>query len=179
MGYAGAPGLEVELDGAVLRLTIDNPTRRNALDDVSVGALLQAVEAASQDDDVRVISLDSTGGDFCSGFDIVARNAPTPDAKADRPRVGSIQRRLPNQAHRLVPMLLEVQVPVIATVRGWAAGLGFQLAVAAEHGDRARPPPSPHQRGVRDGAVVPLPRLRRGPQSVQGETGSRLPGKVT
>jgi 2-(1,2-epoxy-1,2-dihydrophenyl)acetyl-CoA isomerase len=132
VGYAGAPGLQVEVDDAVLRVTIDNPTRRNALDDVSVAAFLQALETASQDDDVRVISLDSTGDDFCSGFDIVARNAPKADAKADRPRVGSIQRRLPNQAHRLIPLLFEVQVPVVATVRGWAAGLGFQLALAAD-----------------------------------------------
>jgi 2-(1,2-epoxy-1,2-dihydrophenyl)acetyl-CoA isomerase len=122
----------VEVDDAVLRVTIDNTARRNALDDVSVAAFLQALEIASQDDDVRVISLDSTGDDFCSGFDIVARNAPKADAKADRPRVGSIQRRLPNQAHRLIPLLLEVQVPVVATVRGWAAGLGFQLALAAD-----------------------------------------------
>jgi 2-(1,2-epoxy-1,2-dihydrophenyl)acetyl-CoA isomerase len=29
-------------------------------------------------------------------------------------------------------LLLEIQLPVIAVVRGWAAGLGFQLALAAD-----------------------------------------------
>src|SRR5262249_49769212 len=49
-----------------------------------------------------------------------------------RPRTGSIQRRVPNTAHRLIPLLLEVQVPVVCVVRGWAAGIGFQLALAAD-----------------------------------------------
>jgi 2-(1,2-epoxy-1,2-dihydrophenyl)acetyl-CoA isomerase len=49
-----------------------------------------------------------------------------------KPRTGSIQRRLPAQAHRLVPLLCSVQVPVVCKVRGWAAGIGFQLALAAD-----------------------------------------------
>jgi 2-(1,2-epoxy-1,2-dihydrophenyl)acetyl-CoA isomerase len=39
---------------------------------------------------------------------------------------------LPTQAHRLIPLVLETQVPVVCAVRGWAAGLGFQLALAAD-----------------------------------------------
>jgi 2-(1,2-epoxy-1,2-dihydrophenyl)acetyl-CoA isomerase len=36
------------------------------------------------------------------------------------------------QAHRLIPLVLSVQVPVVCAVRGWAAGIGFQLALAAD-----------------------------------------------
>lgn len=128
MEYVSVPGLGVELDGAVLRLTIDRPTKRNALDDVSMAGMLDALERARTDDQVRVVVLVGAGADFCSGFDIVGRNA----AGDERPRVGSIQRRLPTQANRLVPMLLEIQLPVVAVVRGWAAGLGFQLALASD-----------------------------------------------
>ena len=46
--------------------------------------------------------------------------------------ISSIQRRLPCQAHRLIPLLLSVQVPVVCAVRGWAAGIGLHLAVAAD-----------------------------------------------
>jgi 2-(1,2-epoxy-1,2-dihydrophenyl)acetyl-CoA isomerase len=77
---------------------------------------------------VRVIVLDGAGEHFCGGADIVARNRD----RDSRPRTGSIQRRLPTQAHRLVPLLLEVQVPVVCKVRGWAAGIGFSLALAAD-----------------------------------------------
>jgi 2-(1,2-epoxy-1,2-dihydrophenyl)acetyl-CoA isomerase len=119
--------LHVERDGAVLRLRFENP-RRNALDDASVATLIRQLEAAGQDDGVRVVILSGSGDDFCSGFDFVGRNQP----RGDRPRVGSIQRRLPAQAHRLIPLMLEVQVPVVCVVRGWAAGIGFQLALAAD-----------------------------------------------
>jgi 2-(1,2-epoxy-1,2-dihydrophenyl)acetyl-CoA isomerase len=46
--------------------------------------------------------------------------------------VGGIQRRLPAQAHRLIPLLCELQVPVIAGVRGYAVGIGMQLLLASD-----------------------------------------------
>ena len=90
--------------------------------------LIDAVETAALDERVRVIVLTSANDDFCAGADIVARNAPG----QPRPRVGSIQRRLPVQANRLITTLLTVQTPVVARVRGWAAGIGFHLALAAD-----------------------------------------------
>ena len=39
---------------------------------------------------------------------------------------------MPHTAHRLVALVASVQVPVVCAVRGWAAGIGFQLALAAD-----------------------------------------------
>lgn len=125
--YASVPGLDVDLDGPVLRLALDRPAARNSIDDVMMSALVGAVETAGQDERVRVVLLEGRGDHFCGGADIVARNAP-----GGRPRVGSIQRRLPTAAHRLVPALLSVQTPVVCSVRGWAVGIGFHLALAAD-----------------------------------------------
>jgi len=125
----GVPGLAVEQDGPLLRITIDRPARRNALDDVMVAALTTTVEAAGNDEAVRAVLLTTAGEHFCSGFDIVSRNS---GSSGQRPRAGAIQRRLPSQAHRLIPVLLETQVPVVAAVRGWAAGIGLALALAAD-----------------------------------------------
>ena len=127
-GYDAVPGLEVALTDGVLELRIARPEKRNALDDTMMYALIDAVDAAGRDEAVRVILLTSAGDHFCSGFDIVSRNDPG----APRPRAGSIQRRLPAQAHRLIPLLLNVQVPVVCAVRGWAAGIGLNLALAAD-----------------------------------------------
>lgn len=127
-GYRSVTGLRVELDAGVLRITLDRPDKRNAISDEMVAGFVDALTAASTDDQVRVIVLDGAGDHFCAGADIVARNR---DGDI-RPRAGSIQRRLPTQAHRLVPLLLEVQIPVVAKVRGWAAGIGFSLALAAD-----------------------------------------------
>jgi 2-(1,2-epoxy-1,2-dihydrophenyl)acetyl-CoA isomerase len=126
--YGAVDGLRVELDGAVLRLTLDRPAKRNALDDVMTAGLIDAIDAAGRDEAVRAIVLAGAGDHFCGGADIVARNA----GSGPRPRVGSIQRRVPSLAHRLIPLMLSVQTPVICRVQGWAAGIGFHVALAAD-----------------------------------------------
>jgi 2-(1,2-epoxy-1,2-dihydrophenyl)acetyl-CoA isomerase len=120
--------LVVQRDGAGLTLRLDRPDKRNAVDDEMLLGLIAAMEAAATDDSLRVILLEGAGEHFCAGADIVARNA----SGERKPRAGSIQRRLPTQAHRLITLLCEVQVPVVCKVRGWAAGIGFQIALAAD-----------------------------------------------
>ena len=120
-------------DRGALVLRLNRPDKRNAIDDEMMLALIDAVAAAGTDESVRVIVIEGAGDHFCSGADIVARNASTARGDTERkPRTGSIQRRLPNQAHRLVPLLCSVQVPVVCKVQGWAAGIGFQIALAAD-----------------------------------------------
>jgi 2-(1,2-epoxy-1,2-dihydrophenyl)acetyl-CoA isomerase len=126
--YLSVDGLSVDLSDSVLRLRLDRPTHRNAIDDTMMEGLIEAVDIAGRDENVRVIHITGSGDHFCGGADIVARNAGEPR----RPRVGAIQRRLPSQAHRLLPLLCAVQVPVVCAVRGWAAGIGMQIAAAAD-----------------------------------------------
>ena len=128
MSYESIPGLDIELDGGVLRVGLVRPTKRNALDDTMMYGLIDAIDAAGRDEDVRAILLYGQGDHFCSGFDIVDRNDPS----RPKPRAGSLQRRLPSHAHRLIPLVLEVQTPVVCAVRGWAAGIGLNLALAAD-----------------------------------------------
>jgi len=127
------------VDNGVLRIVLNRPERRNSLDVAAVGRVIAVLEAAATDDALRVIVLEGTGEDFCAGADWVAANSANPASPANsassddqRPRAGSLQRRMPLQAHRLIQLLLEIQLPVVAVVRGWAAGLGFQLALAAD-----------------------------------------------
>ncbi len=54
-----------------------------------MAALISNLETASTDEEVRAVLLCGDGEDFCSGFDIVGRNAQ----RDVRPRTGSIQRR--------------------------------------------------------------------------------------
>jgi 2-(1,2-epoxy-1,2-dihydrophenyl)acetyl-CoA isomerase len=125
--YESVPGLGLSLDAGVLTLRLSRPEKRNAIDDTMMYAAIDAVDLAGRDESVRAILVTSDGEHFCSGFDFVARNQ-----EGGKPRVGSIQRRLPAQAHRLIPLLCTVQVPVVCAVRGWAAGIGLNLALAAD-----------------------------------------------
>ena len=93
-----------------------------------IAAIIDAVDAAGRDEAVRVILFTAEGDHFCSGFDIVGRNRDD----APEARIGSIQRRLPSQSHRLIPLLTTVQVPVVCAVRGWAAGIGLHVVAASD-----------------------------------------------
>jgi 2-(1,2-epoxy-1,2-dihydrophenyl)acetyl-CoA isomerase len=126
---ASAPseGVAIQSEAGVLRITLDRPARRNALDGEAVRALVSALEAAATDDALRVVVLTGRGTDFCAGADWVASNA-----SGGRPRTGSLQRRTALQAHRVIELLTSLQLPVVCGVRGHAAGLGFQLALAAD-----------------------------------------------
>jgi len=121
--------VELGADG-ILRLVLDKPAKRNALDDAMVATLIEAIDGAGRDESVRAVLISGEGDHFCGGFDIIGRNAP--GGSASKPRVGSIQRRLPSQTHRLIPLLLSVQTPVVCAVTGWVAGIGLHLAVAAD-----------------------------------------------
>jgi 2-(1,2-epoxy-1,2-dihydrophenyl)acetyl-CoA isomerase len=131
MVFTGAPGIDIRLDGALLRVTLDRPEKQNALTDESVGAFIRALEALHTDlgdEVVRAVLLTGAGDNFCGGFDIVARNAP----RDSKPITASIQRRLPVTAHRIIPLVLSTQIPIVAAVRGWTVGIGMHLALAAD-----------------------------------------------
>ncbi|MCZ7527141.1 MAG: enoyl-CoA hydratase/isomerase family protein [Acidimicrobiia bacterium] len=129
MGTDGSvDGLMVAESGGALRLTLNRPEARNAVDDVTLAALVEQVEAARRRGDLRVILVSSVGEHFCAGIDLSGA-----EARRDRAaRVGHIQRSLHSGAHRLTLALSEVQLPVVAAVRGWCAGLGLHLALAAD-----------------------------------------------
>jgi 2-(1,2-epoxy-1,2-dihydrophenyl)acetyl-CoA isomerase len=115
-------------DGAVLRLTVDRPARRNSLTRLMIEALVSALTAAAADDSLRAIHLRSAGEDFCAGADWVATNS----AGGQRPRTGDLVRRIPHAAHRVIELVHSIQLPVVCAVRGRAVGLGCNLALAAD-----------------------------------------------
>src|SRR5580692_11782224 len=121
------PGLTLTHDGEVLQLSFNRPARRNSLTDPIVYALTDTMDAAASDESVRVIHLEGSGANFCSGFDLAER-APGPD----RPRVGSIHRRMNGHVNRLIPAMLTCQTPIVCTARGWVIGLGLDLLLASD-----------------------------------------------
>jgi 2-(1,2-epoxy-1,2-dihydrophenyl)acetyl-CoA isomerase len=119
--------LTASRDGAVLRLTLDRPDRRNSLTHRMISALVDALTDAATDDSLRVIHILGTGDDFCSGADWVATNSAN-----HKPRTGDILRRIPHGADRVIELVHGIHLPVVCSVRGFAAGLGCNLALAAD-----------------------------------------------
>jgi len=123
-----AEGIIVEHDGGLLRIVIDRPKRKGSLDPPAIRRVIETLEQAATDQSLRAVLLTSAGDDFCSGADLAASNL----ARDEKPRAGSVQRRMAFGAHRLIAVVLELQLPVVTAVRGWAAGLGCQLALASD-----------------------------------------------
>jgi 2-(1,2-epoxy-1,2-dihydrophenyl)acetyl-CoA isomerase len=115
-------------DGGILRLTLDRPSRRNALSHSMIDALVVELSAAATDDALRAILIQGAGDDFCSGADWVATN----DSADQRPRTGHLLRREPHGAHRVIELIHGIHLPVVCSVRGFAVGLGCNIALVAD-----------------------------------------------
>lgn len=119
--------LRVEHAGTRLVITLDHVARKNALTNAMISALTRHVDDAVLDDVTRVVVLRSSGLDFCTGIDLAESNLG-----GDKPRIGHLQRRMMQGAHRMVRTLHEAQLPIVAGVSGWAAGVGNALALSAD-----------------------------------------------
>ena len=119
----------------VLVLTLNDPGRINSISDELRAELLDAIEAAHLDPQVRAIVLTGSGGNFSAGGDLKQMQTPGGGSDPDRFR----RRLMP--LHRVVELVVGGPKPVIAAVEGIAFGAGLSLAVACDHvvaGDSAR-----------------------------------------
>lgn len=114
-------------DADVLRLMLDRPSRHNTLSHSMIDALVAVLTDAAADDSLRAIHIRGAGTDFCAGADWVATNN-----SGQRPRTGDLVRRIPHTANRVIELVQTIQLPVVCSVRGWAVGLGCNLALAAD-----------------------------------------------
>jgi 2-(1,2-epoxy-1,2-dihydrophenyl)acetyl-CoA isomerase len=125
---AGDGSVATRRDGTVLRITLDRPSKRNALSREMVDAFVVALTNAATDDALRAIHITGAGDDFCAGADWLSTN----ESSGQRPRTGDLVRRIPHTAHRVIELINTIALPVVCAVRGYAVGLGCNLALAAD-----------------------------------------------
>jgi 2-(1,2-epoxy-1,2-dihydrophenyl)acetyl-CoA isomerase len=118
----GASSVHVDLDGPVATISLDRPETRNALDRVTIGALVQALQALSADAAVRVVVLTGRDGTFCSGDDL--REAGTMTREEFRAHIELFQ--------EVTRCLHGMPQPVIASIAGHARGGGLEVALACD-----------------------------------------------
>jgi methylglutaconyl-CoA hydratase len=113
------------VDGAVARITLNRPEKRNALSDELIGLLKDTLALAAEDEKVRVVLLAGAGQDFCSGADLAA---------FDRTAEAGVLDHLAT-ARELADLFLAIRhhpKPVVAAVRGRALAGGCGLATACD-----------------------------------------------
>lgn len=126
------PGIRktVGADG-VCRIIIDRPDEGNSLSPLARDALTEAFERASDDPAVRAVLLGATGQrHFCAGAGLPRQSAPQSRIADKRP--GDVARMLQNGWQRLVSSILDCEKPVVAAVKGAAAGAGSSLVLACD-----------------------------------------------
>jgi 2-(1,2-epoxy-1,2-dihydrophenyl)acetyl-CoA isomerase len=117
--------LLVDRTDGIATLTMNRPESLNSLDiDLKV-ALREAAEAAAADPAVRAVVLAGAGRSFCVGQDL-------------KEHIGSLEAGAPplstvvEHYNPLVTALATMPKPVVAAVRGMAAGAGASLAFLAD-----------------------------------------------
>ncbi len=122
--------IAVTTEGALGRITLDRPERRNALSPRMADELATALRRLEGDRAVRVVTLRGAGGHFCSGGDLAPEPSDTPpDPGAPTAHVIDLMNRVYGE---LIRTLHRFPRPVLALVEGVAAGAGANLAFACD-----------------------------------------------
>jgi enoyl-CoA hydratase/carnithine racemase len=121
--------VRVERSGGLLAVTLARPERRNAITVAMYAALADAVEAASADPSVRLVTFRGEGQDFAAGNDL----ADFLDAAA---RAGE-----EIAVWRFLRALAACETPIVGAVHGKCVGIGTTMLlhcdlVVAEEGAR-------------------------------------------
>jgi methylglutaconyl-CoA hydratase len=114
-----------DIRDSVAFLTLNRPTKRNALNDELIADLKSALSSAAANDEVRCVVLRGAGSDFCSGADLSALQKISQASVAEN--LADAQ-----SLAELFLMMRQIPVPVIAAVRGRALAGGCGLALACD-----------------------------------------------
>jgi enoyl-CoA hydratase len=127
---------------------LQRPAKRNALTSAMLARLAEIFSDIAARRDLRAVILSGAGPDFCSGTDIAELDAL--DAEGARRKV--------EEGQRVCELIETCGTPVIAALRGAAAGGGCELALAC------------HLRVASTDARLSLPEARLGVLPAYGGT---------
>src|ERR1700726_273239 len=117
------PDILTKQDGAILRVTLNQPERGNAVSDAMVAELTGIIESA--DKTSSVVVLRGAGADFCVGRAMMGA-APANDPDAYERRAFS------DVVFNCYGAMRNAKVPIIAVVQGRALGFGCAIAAACD-----------------------------------------------
>src|SRR6266566_1165621 len=118
--------LLIQRDGGVFTIIMNRPEVLNAFNDVMLEELTEAVEAAALDETVRCVVLTGAGRAFGSGQDLRSL------AEGRRSgAIGTVSDHL-QKYHRVVLAIRNMPKPVVAAVRGPAAGISCNIALSCD-----------------------------------------------
>lgn len=106
----------------ILELILNRPESLNAFSSEMILGLKDAIKQANDDKDIRVVVISGSGRSFSAGGDVKKMGNRTPIKTYER--LGNL--------NELILSMKDLEKPIIAAVHGYAAGAGFNLALACD-----------------------------------------------
>lgn len=121
--------LEVSIENGIATLTMNRPEARNALSSDMKQALTDILHDIELDDSVRCVVLTGEGDHFMAGGDVKGmfetfKQTPAEIEKAYNLRI--------HELHTIMYPMRRMEKPIIASVRGAAAGAGVSFALCCD-----------------------------------------------
>ena len=117
-------GFFIATIGGICQVTINNESRRNALNRAMWAEMPSVIKAAEDDNEVKLIILTGAGDKaFCAGADI---------SEFDQTRTGDAAIEYNHLNNETFAALENCTKPIIAMINGFAFGGGFQIAACCD-----------------------------------------------
>ena len=114
-----------DLEDSVLLITLNRPEILNAFNRDMMAEIIDALDKADADDNVRAIIVTGAGRGFCAGADLSA-GGNTFNAEARDDREDGLHR---DGGGRVTLRIFECKKPIIAAINGAAVGIGATMTL--------------------------------------------------
>ena len=108
------PFIDISNDDGILHLQMNRPDKKNALTLEMYQTLADSINAANNDNSIKVILISACGDAFCSGNDLkdFMQNPPKDESSS---------------VFQFIDALVNAEKPIIAAVNGLAVGIGTTM----------------------------------------------------
>jgi enoyl-CoA hydratase/carnithine racemase len=120
--------IKYDVEDGVLTITLNRPEKLNAYNRDMQAELIDAIDRADADDDVRAIIFTGAGRAYCAGADL-SSGSNTFNADGREDRESGLH---PDGGGQLTLRLYDCKKPLIAAINGAAVGVGVTMTLAMD-----------------------------------------------
>ena len=117
--------IKYEVKDQVAVVTLNRPDALNAWTTIMMSEIIEALDSADADDDVRVVIFTGSGRAYCAGADLGSGGFEASDAD-------QAEKVLRDTAGRVTLRMFDMKKPLIGALNGHAVGVGITMTLAMD-----------------------------------------------